>query len=136
MFDPDTKIERDLELLKNSITPSADLARRIRSVTAPSHSRYTIHHMIKYMFPVVAMAVVVFAVIGFKKHPSALVPSEPATGTSVVAGVEIDSIINSIVTHAQAEQSIANESDADVTLINSDTAQLDSFTTAYNANEY
>lgn len=48
----------------------------------------------------------------------------------------VDTMINSLVNDATAEQSITDESDADVALLDNDRTVLDSFAGAYNANEY
>ena len=124
----DQNLERDLALLKNSIQPSASLLRTIATIPKPKAFRYSL----KILLPVAAMAVLVIMLTkGQEQGPM------PVGTTSVIhEDISTDDIINSIANDALAEQLIANESDADVALIDSDRAAFDSFADAYDANEY
>lgn len=128
MLNEHEQLERDLQLLKTSITPSDDLLRRVANIPRPKVSRYAF----KILLPVAAMAVLV--IILTRGHEPGPMPVSIAP--VIHEEISTDDIINSIVNDALAEQSIADESDADVALIDSDRAALDSFAAAYDSNEY
>ena len=114
MNDFDLQFEHDLRLLKNSITPSRDLLRRVADLTK--------QRSYKFLLPAATAMVLVIAVVGFRNR-----------GQQDFSG---DTMINILVNDARSEQSIANESSADVALVDSDRAQMDAFAGTYNANEY
>ncbi len=137
MFDTrDQNLERDLALLKNSINPSSDLARHIARVTQSEAPRYHWYYMLQrkfiFMIPAAVALIIAIVLIGGKDQGSTPFPPSQVSYEDTSA----EEIINGLVNDALAEQSIADESDADVALIDSDRAALDSFAGAYNANEY
>lgn len=116
MTDYDPQLEHDLASLKEAIAPSRDLTRRIaRFAEAPARRA-------SLWFPAAAVVILVIAVFSFQNRGQ--------------QKISRDDTINRLVYDAQTEQSIANESDADVALIIADRAELDAFAETYNANEY
>ena len=136
MFDNhDQQLEHDLQLLKNSIQPSSGLVRRVKSVTHSPSPRYSWYHMqksLKILLPAAALVVLAIVLVGGKDQ--GVLPKGTNSGGS--QEISSDALINDLVNDALAEQSIANESDADVALIDSDRAAFESFTKAYDDYEY
>src|SRR3989344_4043373 len=111
MYNQDHDIEKELELLKKLIAPSAGLMRSVASIPKPKASRYAL----KILLPIAAMAVLVIILIKGPKQELMPIDTTPVTHEEI----STDDIITSIINDALAEQLIADESDADVALIDS-----------------
>jgi|SRR3989344_1464324 len=123
------QLEKDLAIYKESLTPShADEQRVIMSITGKKEQMTkgrSIAGKFWFLAPIVGMALLLIVLTSQKatKAPSALAQ-------------ETDEIVIALINDELGEQSITDESDADLDIIMSDDEQLASFTSVYDANEY
>jgi len=128
MTDVDPQIENDLHALKEMIAPPRDLSRRFRAIAEKKSLRF------RFFLPVAVALIVVVAAVSFKDRNRTF-PASPVAYSAEMEAASND-IINSIVSDALVDQSIANEANTDVALIGDDSAAMDSFAAAYNADDF
>lgn len=128
MTDFDPQIESELKILKEAIKPSKNLFGRLAHITINNkrHDKWHIfNHMKKILIPALVIFILIVAGVSLKKDE--LSPQNVSIN---------DKIINTIVNDVLADQSIIDEANADVALINEDGTVMDSFIDSYNPNEY
>lgn len=138
MTDFDPQIEKDLQMLKNSIHPSPEFKQRLFSVTQDESNRFKntkrVFGRSPFWMLVPVFAVMVFVILSGSRASDPVSPvaqnsSQAIDSTQVI---DNDELINGIVASVLADQSIIDESMEEIAFLDSDKSAIDSLADSYN----